>query len=710
MRANPGGTARDERKKALGQYFTPPAVASLLAALCVGKKQPTVIDPFAGRADLLIAARKHLKPSQLAGIEIDEKAINAARTNLRNNSTTATLVQGNAFSSSTLHALDSTTYDVVITNPPYVRYQRLSRRDGSAGLGNTETTRDQLCKALNDRKLFAHLSDDERDLLVVAASKYSGHSDLAVPSWILSCALSAPQGILAMVVPEAWLSREYALITQYVLQRMFDLSYVVEDGTASWFTDAQVRTALVVARRCALRASIRIPSAEGYAHVVIRHCGVTSNSAVGAFAPKGEQPDRWFKAQVDRSAVQGKGATQGEWDVRYVDRTRHAQQVAAKVRRFKWFNEVETAKANTDGERNAVEFLIPERLHHWLEHCEEGRLVSLTHYGLRVGQGLRTGANEFFYVSEVSTRNRSNEASVRTSLNDSTVQVDRSCLQTVVRNQKALTDTLEVKRTSLTDRVLVLEGWALPEDISDAISTERLRGSAYTRMKSSLANHVRLAALTTIPTRSAVRTNARRGTRDNGRISATGTTRRWWYTLPSLVDRHLPQYFLPRVCSDTPHVYFNRGRKLVVDANFTTLWQESNNRDSADEYALLAVLNATWTRTVFELSGSVFGGGALKLEARQVARVPLPRIDRHARRELAKLGKQLCTKGPLDIILLAIDRVVLKALGVRQIENALRELREIRTSAMILRRKSLKTTRGAAHASGTERTKTSGYS
>ena len=41
-----------------------------------------------------------------------------------------------------------------------------------------------------------------------------------------------------MVVPEAWLSRDYALPIQYLLERSFSIEFVVEDADAAWFSDA----------------------------------------------------------------------------------------------------------------------------------------------------------------------------------------------------------------------------------------------------------------------------------------------------------------------------------------------------------------------------------------------------------------------------------------------------------------------------------------
>ena len=78
---------------------------------------------------------------------------------------------------------------------------------------------------------------------------YSGLSDLSIPSWLLAGLLVRPGGRLALVAPATWRSRDYADPIRYMLLRCFDLEYIVEDTQPGWFSDALIRTHLVVARR-----------------------------------------------------------------------------------------------------------------------------------------------------------------------------------------------------------------------------------------------------------------------------------------------------------------------------------------------------------------------------------------------------------------------------------------------------------------------------
>ena len=59
---------------------------------------------------------------------------------------------------------------------------------------------------------------------------------------------------LAMVVPETWLSRDYAAPIQYLLLKCFRVETVAIDTNASWFPEAPVKTCLIVAKRTEMQS------------------------------------------------------------------------------------------------------------------------------------------------------------------------------------------------------------------------------------------------------------------------------------------------------------------------------------------------------------------------------------------------------------------------------------------------------------------------
>ena len=111
-------------KKRLGQYFSGNKVANLLVKLCSLTGGELVIDPMAGIGDMLTAAIQTGIPAEkISGIEIDPDAGNQCKKRIA----PGNVYIGDAFSPEPYIALRRMTWDLVITNPPYVRYQSMSR-------------------------------------------------------------------------------------------------------------------------------------------------------------------------------------------------------------------------------------------------------------------------------------------------------------------------------------------------------------------------------------------------------------------------------------------------------------------------------------------------------------------------------------------------------------------------------------------------------
>jgi len=206
----------------------------------------------------------------------------------------------------------------------------------------------------------------------------------------------------------------------------------------------------------------------------------------------------------------------------------------------------------------------------------------------------------------------------------------------------------------------------LPEDRETVEAArdiyDRLREQPPSTMTAELAAHVRRAATTglggdpragRIAELTAVRTNARPVSKNGDRPR----TPRFWYMLPDLARRHRPDVFVPRVNQLTPVAAMNRIEPIVIDANFSTLWSDDARWTPA---AICALLRSAWARACMEAIGTPMGGGALKLEATQVRRMPVPVFDDG---EIGRLGS-MDAKCPTE----AIDGVVIGAL-MRQPEG-----------------------------------------
>lgn len=153
---------------------------------------------------------------------------------------------------------------------------------------------------------------------------------------------------------------------------------------------------------------------------------------------------------------------------------------------------------------------------------------------------------------------------------------------------------------------------------------------------------------------SAVRPNIRRADRGY---------RSFWYQLPKLAHRHCPALCIPRVNGiDLPCLYIGDDRRIVVDANFTTIWADV--RGAALPF--WCYFNSLWFKCLAESAGTVMGGGALKLEANTIRKLPVPDYSKEQLGLLGDLareliGRAIISDGDQD----RIDDLVLAPFGAR---------------------------------------------
>lgn len=637
------------QRKRLGQFFTGLPLGTLLAHLALDRDCRAVIDPMAGHGDLLDAAAmtarsRGFQIERLDGLELDpntaafcgrrmtalqeDGAFNGSR-----------IVTGSAFDPSNVAALHAPGYDLVITNPPYVRYQ--SQNGDGAGVDDVRRG----LSAVAD----ARVSSDERALWRTLVEGYSGLADLSVPSWLLSALLTRPGGRLALVVPATWRSRDYADVVRYLLLRLFRLEFIVADTQPGWFSDALVRTHLVVARRLAwdeaaapLAGRTSWPSA---CWLQVAPSAASGASLVGGAFP-GPEPERHFADWTVAMTRQVQGiesrpfVLQDEW-----------RTLEQRLGRKDWFQKAEDRRDTLPlfACGTARPAALPEGLRDMLPAgTAPAHLQTLEQAGIRVSQGLRTGCNRFFYVTLAGDDGGEAVAvEASDSFQNMRFRVPAEALRPVLHRQA---DMPAFMRGHLPPtRALDLSQWVLPEDqavVARAVETYRQRGESAPRvMPAELAAFVTRAARLApdpkeptrfIPDLSAVRTNIRQPA--NGRDIP-----RFWYMLPAFTARHLPTIFTPRINHGSPVGALNTQPPVLIDANFSTMWPEQKRWT---RHALYALLNSSWCRAAMESAGTPLGGGALKLEATHIRQVPVPSLSDSDCQTLETLGQQLAASAP----------------------------------------------------------------
>ncbi|TPG23471.1 N-6 DNA methylase [Variovorax guangxiensis] len=637
-----------ERRKRLGQYFTGVGLGRLLSALAQADKAKSILDPMAGSGDLLDSCfQLGARPELIAGVEIDSAAFELCAKRLPS----AKCVLGSAFDPETLARLPAKAWDLVIANPPYVRYQSFSDKNHAAhALPSAMQIRTGLMQAL---ELMPALDAEDKRLFSILVSGYSGLSDLAVPSWILCAALVKQGGRLALVVPESWLSRDYATIVHYLLFRWFDVEFVVEDEHASWFEDAQVKTTLIIAKRVKRRTSVLSrPEGATYCHIGISAAAASPESPIGRLALSGTNPEKSFAKQAMLWRRNALSHSTGLIKARPMSLGQACRNMVASASRQKWF----AALGEMEGQASNGVF-VPHEIHDWLmRRGVAPSFASFESQGVSVGQGLRTGANGFFYAAGL-RRGDQVDLSFTGPLDGLATTAPLAIARPVLRRQSELPVGFVVSPDTATSWALDLRGHALPEDMAPG----DLVSAPYECMPAGVANVVRAAAQANFGTSEKPQMVWElTAVAPNVKPAARGAPAHRWYMLPDFAPRHLPDVMLARVNSNTPKCYLNEGRSCLIDANFSTMWiMESSQWQAA---GLLAFMNSAWAQAVIERSGAVMGGGALKVEATHLRRFPVPTFDT-SHRELAALGARLAGGDHAEATIAAIDTVVARALG-----------------------------------------------
>lgn len=114
-----------ELRKARGAFFTPPALADFVSRWAVRSPDDIVLEPSCGEAAFLTSAANRLDEldsprtrTQLEGVEIHEPSAHAASRLVQATGRAASIRVGDFF-----EVPSDRRFDVVIGNPPYVRYQ-----------------------------------------------------------------------------------------------------------------------------------------------------------------------------------------------------------------------------------------------------------------------------------------------------------------------------------------------------------------------------------------------------------------------------------------------------------------------------------------------------------------------------------------------------------------------------------------------------------
>lgn len=528
-------------KKEFGQFFSGLRLGKLLTwMLPIGSdfQNWKIIDPMVGTGDLLKAClSRNANPKNLWGIEIDKEVFNLAKKDLPD----CNLINQNAFDFIG-RAKISAKYDLVITNPPYIRYQK------QKGAFSFEETKQ---KILGIVPLLTDWSAEERKKFRSAIECTPAVSDYSILALFLCLTLVKKGGYLSLILPETWITRSYSENFKAFISNFYELQTIVKDEGSRWFPDAQVKTDLVLLHRPTM------PKQDNNVFVISLQAKSIEEKSLNK----------------NLNVQDLKGYFAFNYLCRNEIKTSSSQSYAQK----KILQSIFLQEGKTKENKSHSQHLVKQK---GIDTIEE----------VHLGQGFRSGANQFFYLTPIVRRATANGLL--------TAQTKKWDCQIVSGRPTELIPTIhKTKRESLilcaedADEFLL---YLVPgETASPLLASYVKRGNLFQMERDGKKIH--FWELT------AVKTN----------INSNATPKREWFNLPKLQKRHLPNLAIPRVNGDAVRCYFlDQTAPIVVDANFLTLW--SNDLDKI--YLFFALLNSNWFKYFCEENGTVMGGGALKLD------------------------------------------------------------------------------------------------
>jgi methylase of polypeptide subunit release factors len=241
----------DERHR-YGQHFTGDDVVDLINGFCIRGAADAVLDPACGSGSFLVRAyyrKRHLDPArthveligELFGCDIalypaHLATLNLAAREINDEANYPRIVRRNFFDFTPgepfcdvpdnvgeERPVPLPKLDAVVGNPPYVRQEKVEKRD---------------------KGRYGEIAADAWPDL-----RLSGRSDLHCYFWPAAVRLLKPDGYFGFLTSSSWLDVEYGFPLQGWVLRHFRVLAVMESAAEPWFEDARVKTCVTIMQR-----------------------------------------------------------------------------------------------------------------------------------------------------------------------------------------------------------------------------------------------------------------------------------------------------------------------------------------------------------------------------------------------------------------------------------------------------------------------------
>lgn len=220
--------------KLRGGYYTPKAISKFITEWAVRSSADTVLEPSCGDGSFLEAVCTRLSelgcpaeslPAQILGIELDPSESRKAA------QYSATVINEDYF---TYYHANDDCYDVVVGNPPFIRYQKFN--------------------------------EEFRQIAFELMQKHGFHpnrlTNIWLPFLLLSCKKLTENGRIGMVIPAELFQVDYSAEARNFLSEFFD-SLILITFKQLVFDDIQQEVVLLLGEKTSKQKGIRVIELEG---------------------------------------------------------------------------------------------------------------------------------------------------------------------------------------------------------------------------------------------------------------------------------------------------------------------------------------------------------------------------------------------------------------------------------------------------------------
>jgi hypothetical protein len=251
-------------------------------------------------------------------------------------------------------------FDAIVGNPPYIRQEVMGPRD--------------------KRRIAKCIDRDQARSPDGFWPSWSGRSDIYVYFFAHSAGFLRSEGRLVFLTAGSWLDVGYGAALREFLLRNFRIIAIIESGVESFFTDASINTVITVLERQ--------PNNEARTENLVRFVQLNTHlSDVLKLARTRRDPAVEFARSIERASSDFTGGT-------------HRIRVISQRELLKQLNPPGSrggARRETPAHTGWGKYLRAEEVFFKVIEQGGGNLMQLSDMA-RVRFGVKTGANEFFYV------------------------------------------------------------------------------------------------------------------------------------------------------------------------------------------------------------------------------------------------------------------------------------------------------------------------